>query len=467
MAVAALSFYIPKNTNHLDNSMHGSDRQIFSVSELNHDVRQLIERGFPLMWIQGEISNYTAASSGHWYFSLKDAKAQVQCAMFRNRNRMVQLTAENGLEVLVRARVTLYEPRGNYQLVIEHMEEAGVGALQRQFEALKLKLSHEGLFAAEHKHPLPALVKKLGVITSPTGAAVRDVLTVLQRRFPAMEIIIYPAQVQGEQAPDQLCRAIERANQRDEVDALLLTRGGGSLEDLWAFNDEILARTIFASRLPVVSAVGHEVDFTIADFVADVRAATPSAAAELLSPDQVALQRTISQLANRMAVVIKRQLAHDKQRFQGMAARLQHPARLLQQQAQRADELEMRLRRAATLYFVNRHRAMEQLQHRLQQHNPTAMLNSRYQNLSFLGQRLQQAIQHKLQLAHQGLAKNSHALQVLSPLATLSRGYAIVQTDDARQALVHDANAVKPGQKLKTRLGNGIIISEVKETRNE
>jgi len=444
--------------------VNSSNRQIFSVSELNHDVRNLIERGFPLMWIQGEISNFVSASSGHWYFSLKDKKAQVQCAMFKNRSRLSQIKAENGLEVLVRARVTLYEPRGNYQLVIEHMEEAGLGALQRQFEELKQKLSNEGLFSTETKQPLPTLVKKLGVVTSPTGAAVRDVLSVLHRRFPAMEIIIYPTQVQGDQAPAQICRAIASANTRKEVDALLITRGGGSLEDLWAFNDETVARAIHASQLPTVSAIGHEVDFTIADFVADVRAATPSAAAELLSPDQDAMLSLVAQLGRRLLTAQSRQITLKEQNFRALAARLQHPARALQQQAQRIDELDMRLRRATSMQNLTRHRALEQLHHRLQQHSPGNALKTRQETLKHLHWRLQQGLSQQIDHQQQRLAKNSHALQVLSPLATLSRGYAIVQRDDTKQTVVRSASSVKPGDRIRTRLGSGTIISEVKET---
>ena len=264
-------------------------RQILSVSQLNRQTRQLLETHLPLIWVEGELSNFACPASGHWYFSLKDEQAQVRCAMFRNRNSRVRLPSGgrpgNGLQVLVRCRVSLYEGRGEFQLIVEHMEEAGLGALQRRFEQLKNKLDSEGLFTTEHKQPLPALPRRIGVITSPTGAAIQDILQVLQRRFAAIPVTIYPTAVQGQEAIAGLTHAIEQANDHGSCDVLIVGRGGGSMEDLWAFNEESVARAIFASDIPIISAVGHEVDFTIADFVADQRAPTPSAAAELLSPD--------------------------------------------------------------------------------------------------------------------------------------------------------------------------------------
>ena len=266
-----------------------SDRLIFSVSELNRTVSQLFETQFPLLWVEGEISNFARPASGHWYLTLKDRQAQVRCAMFRNSNLRVNFTPANGSQVLVRCRVSLFEGRGDYQLIVEHMEEAGFGALQRQFDELKQKLANEGLFSPQQKKPLPTSINHIGIVTSPTGAAINDILSVLQRRFPSIKVTIFPTAVQGEQAAAQIVQAIANANRytlNDRTcDALIVGRGGGSLEDLWPFNEEIVARAIAASTIPIVSAVGHEIDFTIADFVADLRAATPSAAAELLSPD--------------------------------------------------------------------------------------------------------------------------------------------------------------------------------------
>lgn len=262
------------------------ERRIHSVTDLNRAARLLLESGLTSLWVEGELSNFARPSSGHWYFSLKDAQAQVRCAMFRQRNQLVGFVPREGVQVLVRARVTLYEPRGDYQLQVEHLEEAGLGALQRAFDELKKRLAAEGLFAAEGKRPLPYAPQRIGVITSPTGAALRDILHILARRFPAAEVIVYPVPVQGEAAPAAIVRALQLANLRAECQVLIIARGGGSLEDLRAFNDERVARAIAASELPIVSGVGHETDFTIADFAADARAPTPSGAAQLVSPDQ-------------------------------------------------------------------------------------------------------------------------------------------------------------------------------------
>src|SRR5690625_2927780 len=263
-------------------SSSGTGRDVLSVSQLNRRSKQILETHLPLVWVEGEVSNLSRPSSGHWYFTLKDDQAQVRCAMFRNRNQLVRFNPAQGQQLLLRARVSLYEGRGDYQLIVEHMEEAGFGALQRAFEELKTRLSQEGLFASERKRPLPTLPKHIGVITSPTGAAIRDILSVLKRRFPAVPVTVLPVPVQGKEAAPAIVSALDLANRSELFDVLILARGGGSLEDLWPFNEEAVARAIYASRTPVVSAVGHEVDFSIADFVADVRAPTPSAAAELV-----------------------------------------------------------------------------------------------------------------------------------------------------------------------------------------
>jgi len=277
-----------------------ANRDIYSVSRLNREVRVLLERGFGSVWLEAEISNFAKPSSGHWYFSLKDAAAQVRCCMFRQRNMLCAFAARDGQKVLVRARIGLYEPRGEYQLVIDHMEDSGLGALKRQFEELSAKLAAEGLFAAERKRPLPMIPKRIGVITSPTGAAIRDILHVLARRFAAVPVLIYPVAVQGATAAAEIAAAVRLAGRRAECDVLILARGGGSLEDLWAFNDEALARAIVASPIPVVSGIGHEIDFTIADFAADVRAPTPSAAAEIAVPDGEEWLISLSRLAHRL-----------------------------------------------------------------------------------------------------------------------------------------------------------------------
>src|SRR6202453_4677277 len=325
-----------------------ANRDIYSVSRLNREVRVLLERGFGSVWLEAEISNFAKPSSGHWYFCLKDAAAQVRCAMFRQRNMLCAFTARDGQKVLVRARIGLYEPRGEYQLIVDHMEDAGLGALKRQFEELSAKLSQEGLFAAERKRSLPRLPRRIGVITSPTGAAVRDILHVLARRFPAAAVLIYPVPVQGAQAAAEIVAAIQLAGKRAECDVLILARGGGSLEDLWAFNDERLARVIAASSIPVISGVGHEIDFTIADFAADVRAPTPSAAAELAVPDALEWLSAVGRLGTRLERCMRRRLDERRERLRwvGRRAALVSPRARFAQRAQRLDELDERMRRA-------------------------------------------------------------------------------------------------------------------------
>src|SRR3984885_11643629 len=291
------------------------ERDIYSFSRLNREVRVLLERGFGSLWLEAEISNFAKPSSGHWYFSLKDATAQVRCAMFRQRNMLCAFTARDGQKVLVRARIGLYEPRGEYQLIVDHMEDAGLGALKRQFEELSAKLAAEGLFAAERKRPLPMIPKRIGVITSPTGAAIRDILHVLARRFAAVPVLIYPVAVQGATAAAEIAAAVRLAGRRAECDVLILARGGGSLEDLWAFNDEALARAIVASPIPVVSGIGHEIDFTIADFAADVRAPTPSAAAEIAVPDGEEWLASLARLAQRLQRGLRRRVEAQRERL--------------------------------------------------------------------------------------------------------------------------------------------------------
>src|SRR5580692_92420 len=338
------------------------ERDVYSVSRLNREARVLLERGFGTLWLEAEISNFSKPSSGHWYFSLKDANAQVRCAMFRQRNMLCAFTVRDGQKVLVRARIGLYEPRGEFQLIVEHMEDAGLGALKRQFEELAAKLKSEGLFAAERKRPLPALPRRVGVITSPSGAAVRDILHVLARRFPAVAVMIYPVAVQGAQAPAEI------------IAALALARRGGSLEDLWAFNDERLARAIVASSIPVVSGVGHEIDFTIADFAADMRAPTPSAAAELVVPDAGEWLTALASLAARLARSARRRLGEQRERLRWLERRaaLVNPVARCTQQTQRLDELEQRLRRAVSLALQSRLEQLRWLQGRASVASPAA-----------------------------------------------------------------------------------------------
>ena len=319
---------------------------VFSVSRLNREARFLLENTFPAIRVEGEITNLATPASGHLYFSLKDSQAQISCALFKSRSQRLKFKPSEGMQVIVKGRISLYEPRGNFQLIADGMEEVGDGALQREFEAMKRRLDKEGLFDQEHKQPIPAFPKTIGVITSPTGAAIRDILTVLNRRFPSTSVVIYPTLVQGKQAAEQIANAIALADQRNECDVLLLSRGGGSLEDLWSFNEEVVARAIYHCQLPVVSAVGHEIDFVISDFVADQRCPTPSAAAEFLSPNATDWLQTLAGIKQRLSNALTNTLALQQKHLANLQHRLQqqHPGRTLQQQLQRLDELEQRLR---------------------------------------------------------------------------------------------------------------------------
>jgi exodeoxyribonuclease VII large subunit len=392
-------------------------RTVYSVSRLNREVRGLLESGLGQLWVQGEISNLSRPASGHWYFSLKDRDAQVRCAMFRMRNTRTGFTPRDGQQVLVRARVSLYEPRGDYQLLVEELEDAGLGALQRAFEQLKQRLIAEGLFAPEHKRPLPIAPRRIGVITSPSGAAIRDILHILERRFAAAAVIIYGVPVQGAAAAPAIAAAIDLACARAECDVLILARGGGSLEDLWAFNDERVARAIHRAHLPLVTGIGHEIDFTIADFVADVRAPTPSGAAELVVPDGSIWRARLAQLHQRFAAAMRRTLSAERARLTDVTARLQasHPGTRLQALAQRLDELEARL---------------------------------------------QFALQRRLERQEARLATLARALSAVSPLATLERGFAVVTRARDGQ-LITAAAQVDEGEHIEARLASGRLHATV------
>ncbi|MDX1454323.1 MAG: exodeoxyribonuclease VII large subunit [Gammaproteobacteria bacterium] len=441
-----------------------ADRLVLTPSQLNSEVRQVLEQGFPVLWVEGEISNLAEPRSGHLYFSLKDASAQVRCAMFRNRKQLLRFQPANGQQVLLRARISVYEPRGEYQLIVDSMEEAGHGALQRAFEELKARLSAEGLFAAERKQPLPAFPRRIGIVTSPSGAAIRDMLATFRRRFAGLEIVVYPSQVQGATAPQQLVRAIEAAGERQEVDLLIVSRGGGSLEDLMAFNDEAVARAIAACPLPTVSGVGHEVDVTIADFVADVRAATPTAAAELVSPDGTALARRLQAAASSLASSVSGRLAASQQQFgwlQGRLARV-HPGQQLEQRMQRLDELDNRLRRGLQESVQSRRARLATLAAELGSQNPSNRIQLASERLATLRYRLQRQGRDLLADRRQRLGAASRALQTVSPLATLDRGYAIARTGEQR--LVRSIAAVEAGDSLLVRVQDGEIRSTVVET---
>jgi exodeoxyribonuclease VII large subunit len=442
----------------------GETRDIYSVSRLNREVRMLLDRGFPSIWLEAEISNFARPSSGHWYFSLKDSGAQLRCAMFRQRNMLSNISPRDGQKVLVRGRVSLYEPRGDYQLIVDHIEDAGQGALKREFDRLKAKLAAEGLFGEARKRVLPALPKRIGVVTSPTGAAIRDILHVLKRRFPAIPVLIYPVPVQGAQAAPEIIAALQTAAQRAECDVLILARGGGSLEDLWAFNDEALARQIVSSPIPIVSAIGHEVDFTIADFVADVRAPTPSAAAEIVVPDAEEYVKSIQASAQRLRQLIGRRLAEFARALEYLRRRagLVSPVARLAQQSQRLDDLEQRLLRALRQSLTLSKSLLLEHQGRLWRVSPAARLREDQAKYAALLARLQAAGIAKLQRAKSQFAPLLRTLHAVSPLATLERGYAIVNLDGG--GIVRSAAQVKAGDVILARVARGEIRAKVQGT---
>ncbi|HWS69961.1 MAG TPA: exodeoxyribonuclease VII large subunit [Steroidobacteraceae bacterium] len=440
------------------------DRDVYTVSRLNREVRVLLERGLGTLWLEAEISNFARPSSGHWYFSLKDAGAQVRCAMFRQRNMLCAFTAKDGQKVLVRARIGLYEPRGEYQLIVDHMEDAGLGALQRQFEELSAKLEREGLFAAGRKRPVPSLPRRIGVITSPTGAAVRDILHVLARRFRAVDVLIYPVPVQGAQAAADIIAALRLAGRRAECDVLILARGGGSLEDLWAFNDEGLARAIVASPIPIITGIGHEVDFTIADFAADVRAPTPSAAAEMAVPDAAEWLEAFVRLDARLQRSLRRRIDEHRQRLRWLIGRasLVSPSAKLAQQSQRLDEVEQRLSRALRRRLVVSRDRLSWLTGRAALVSPTARVAQQLVRLESLRARSDRAWRQIVRHARERLQPLVRTLNAVSPLATLDRGYAIVSTEDGE--ILRDSARAKPGAIIEARLARGRLRAKVEES---
>ena len=421
----------------------------------------MLENQLGAVWLTGEISNFSQPVSGHWYLSLKDENAQVRCAMFRMKNLRVSFRPINGMQVLVRANVSLYEPRGDYQLIIESMHLAGEGLLMQQFEALKLKLAAEGLFAQHLKKNLPHFSKAVGIITSKTGAALQDILHILQRRDPSLKIIIYPTAVQGKDAATEIAQMIELANQRQEVDVLIVGRGGGSLEDLWCFNEEMVARAIFHSHLPVISAVGHETDVTIADFVADVRAPTPSAAAELVSRNQTELLQQLQYRRQRLEIALDRLFAEKQQKLRHLSLRLhnQHPQAQLRIQQQLITQLSHRLQQSLRHRWQKKAENLTALSMRLYK-NPLPLRIQQYeQQLAQLKVRLNSHMNLTLSLQQKQLAHLCGKLDSLSPLKVLARGYSITQNQ--QNFTIRSMKDVNVGEQIKTRLPDGDIISQV------
>ena len=435
---------------------------IFTVSRLNQTVRLLLEQEMGQVWISGEISNFTQPSSGHWYFTLKDDTAQVRCAMFRNSNRRVTFRPQHGQQVLVRANITLYEPRGDYQIIVESMQPAGEGLLQQKYEQLKAKLQTEGLFDQQYKQPLPSPAHCVGVITSKTGAALHDILHVLKRRDPSLPVIIYPTAVQGDDAPGQIVRAIELANVRGECDVLIVGRGGGSLEDLWSFNDERVARAIFASRIPVVSAVGHETDVTIADFIADLRAPTPSAAAEIVSRNQLELLRQIQHGQQRLEMAMDYYIANRTRRFTQLHHRLQqqHPQLRLARQQTVLERLRQRMNFALENKIKQANQRQQRVSQRLSQQNPQPRIYRAQTRIQQLEYRLAENIRARLGAQRERFGNVVTHLEAVSPLSTLARGYSVTTATDGK--VLKQTKQVKTGDVLTTRLSDGWVESEVK-----
>ncbi|WP_305373980.1 exodeoxyribonuclease VII large subunit [Photobacterium leiognathi] len=438
-----------------------TNSRIYTVSSLNAQVRLILENEMGVVWLIGELSNFSMPVSGHWYFTLKDSRAQVKCAMFKGSNRHVTFKPGNGNQVLVKARLSLYEPRGDYQLIIESMQPEGDGRLQQQFEQLKMSLAAEGLFAQSLKKSLPEQPKRVGIITSKTGAALHDILHVLQRRDPSLPIVIYPTIVQGEGAAISIAQAIGRANARQECDVLIVGRGGGSLEDLWAFNEEIVARTIAASQIPIVSAVGHEVDVTIADFVADVRAPTPSAAAELISRDMTHQTQLLDRKRQQLRHAITAYLSQSLRQTTQLQHRLerQHPQLRLNLQQQHLDEISQRLTQAMARKLQKHQQRIEHNNYKLSLYSPASLVRNAQRNLERSEQRLYDALDRKLLNARHKLAVAAEKLETVSPLATLARGYSITRNEQGD--VIRKASQVNAGDTLITTVTDGEIHSSV------
>lgn len=443
--------------------MSAPTRQTLTPFQLNALARDLLEGSFPMVWVEGEIGNLSRPASGHLYFTLKDDRAQVRCALFRNKAMYLRFAPRDGSKVQVRGRLTLYEARGDYQLVLDHMEEAGEGALRQALEALKRKLQAEGLFDSERKRTLPALPRRLGVITSPSGAAVRDVLSVLQRRFPMLDVDVLPVPVQGEGAAAQIVRMLQQAQNSGRYDVLLITRGGGSLEDLWCFNDEALARAVAASNVPVVSAVGHEIDTTLVDYAADLRAATPSAAAELLVPEREALRQALTASQAVLQRAFERRLQDRQQRLDRARLLLdaQRPAAKLQRQAERLNALGARLPPILRSLLAARHARLREASLRLSHQHPGTSIRQHHEHLRQWQHQSLQALRRRLELATQQLRQSARALNAVNPLATLDRGYAIVR--DAEGQVLTKAAQASVGDHLDARLAEGHLRLQVLE----
>ncbi len=441
------------------------EKNILSVSQLNRRAKQLLETHLPLIWVSGELSNFAKPSSGHWYFSLKDERAQVRCAMFKQANSRLRWQPNAGDHVLVRARVSLYEGRGDYQLIVEHMEQAGAGALQQAFEDLKYKLQQEGLFNEANKKELPQFPKHIGIITSPTGAAIRDILSVIHRRYPIVNSTIIPVSVQGEGAANEIIKGIKKAIDHRGFDLLILSRGGGSIEDLWAFNNENLAREIHACPIPTISAVGHEVDFTIADFVADVRAPTPSASAEIATPDLNEWLQTIDFLQEQLVNHLRRIIQQKNQELVFFKKRLRHPREQIHNRKQQLDKIEKSLLSHINTLLNSQRKELTSINKRLRLQHPEKNIQIFTEKLCQLNQKNQRALLQILQTKKQELSASAQVLNAVNPLSVLSRGYSMTTSADNR--VINSVDDVAVGDVISTHLTKGSISSTVIKTESK
>ena len=440
---------------------------VYSVSQLNRHVKSLLEQNFFSIQVIGEISNLSRPSSGHLYFSLKDKNAQVRCALFRSQAQKLNFAPENGLQIQASANVSLYETRGDYQLIINRMQETGDGALRKAYEQLKERLAGLGLFASEHKKQLPLIPKTIGIITSPSGAAIQDILSVLTRRFPSIPVIIYPVMVQGNEAKYEINQAIITANHRKECDVLILARGGGSLEDLWAFNEEMVAKAIFKSRIPIISGIGHETDTTIADYVADLRTATPTAAAEHSTPDAQQWLGQFQAYEHHLSQLVQNKLQQHSRHLEWLTKNLnqQHPGKQLEIKSQRLDELECRLKSTMQNQFSQANSKLRAKHAQLWQFNPAHKIQQLKNQYINLNNRLNTNIKTTLHDYQQKFSYLSQTLNIVSPLATLHRGYTL--TSDEQGTLINSTEQLKVGQNIKTRLNSGSFSSQIQEINHE
>jgi len=439
-----------------------SSRQIRTVSQLTAEIRSLLEGNFDQVWVEGEISNLRLPGSGHLYFTLKDEKAQIRGVMFRLQNRLLKFEPKDGLQVIGYGRVTVYEPRGDYQIILDYLEPKGLGALQLAFEQLKEKLAAEGLFDPARKRPIPHLPQKIGIVTSPTGAAIRDILRIIDRRFANVQVLLYPVRVQGQGAAQEIAQAIRGLNQFSDLDVMIVGRGGGSLEDLWAFNEEIVARAIFSSRIPVISAVGHEIDFTIADFVADLRASTPSAAAELVVRNKAELAQNLRNLERALLQSFRGLLEIQQERLFSLQGRLGDPRRRLSDQRIRLDDLSSRC-----AYSLKQGLRRHQDRFRLQDEsllllNPAKRLGEYSQKFSQVMRRLTISLQRELRMSRQRVEGVRGRLFTLSPLGVLKRGYSITRLLPSRE-IIHQAEGLEANSLVSVRVHRGEFTARVEE----